>query len=64
MQRRTKHNRGQAILEYVLLVVMLSVTMAVVIRNTNRTFYRFWTGLARVISLPCPDCASPAPPDL
>lgn len=55
---------GQAILEYILLVVMLAVTMAVVIRNTNLTIYRFWTGLARMIALPCPDCDSPAPPDL
>jgi hypothetical protein len=46
------------------MVVMLAVTMAVVIRNTNRTIYRYWTGLARVVALPCPDCDLGAPPDL
>ncbi len=61
MKKRTS---GQAVIEYVLLVVMLAVTFAVVIRNTNRTIYRFWTGLANVIALPCPDCPSPVkPPD-
>lgn len=64
MRGRSRHNSGQAILEYILLVVMLAVTMAVVIRNTNRTIYRFWTGLARVVALPCPDCDAPAAPDL
>jgi Flp pilus assembly pilin Flp len=63
--RKTKVQRGQAILEYILLVVMLAVTLAVVIRNTNRTIYRYWTGLANVIALPCPDCTAPqAAPDL
>jgi Flp pilus assembly pilin Flp len=56
-------NRGQAVLEYILLVIMLAVTMAVVIRNTNRTVYRLWTGLARQIAAPCPDCTVPAGPD-
>lgn len=47
------------------MVVMLAVTMAVVIRNTNRTIYRYWTGLANVVSLGCPDCAAPeTPPDI
>jgi len=59
--RRGKKNGGQAILEYLLLIVMLAVTLAVVIRNTNRTIYRYWTGLANVVSLPCPDCSAPNP---
>jgi hypothetical protein len=45
------------------MVVMLAVTIAVVIRNTNRTIYQFWTGLARQIATPCPDCTSPAAPN-
>lgn len=59
------NRKGQAILEYLLLIVMLAVTLAVVIRNTNRTIYRYWTGLANVVSLPCPDCTAPgAAPDI
>jgi Flp pilus assembly pilin Flp len=61
---RKRNHRGQAILEYILLVVMLAVTVAVVIRNTNLTIYRYWTGLARQVALPCPDCVSPAAPDM
>lgn len=61
MRRST---RGQAILEYLLMVIMLAVTIAVVIRNTNSTIYQFWTGLARQIASPCPDCVTPAPPPL
>ncbi len=57
--------KGQAILEYLLLIVMLAVTMAVVIRNTNRTIYRYWTGVANVVSLACPDCKTNTPaPDI
>lgn len=58
------NHRGQAILEYILMVVMLAVTVAVVIRNSNRTIYSFWTGLARQIAIPCPECTSPAAPEL
>ena len=56
--------KGQAVIEYILLVVMLSVTVAVIIRNTNQTIYRYWTGLARQIAAPCAECGSPAPPDI
>jgi Flp pilus assembly pilin Flp len=60
--RRTRS--GQAVIEYILMVIMLAVTMAVVIRNTNRTIYRFWTVLALEVAIPCPDCKSRiAPPD-
>jgi Flp pilus assembly pilin Flp len=57
------NQKGQAILEYLLLVVMLAVTLAVIIRNTNRTIYGVWTGLARQVASPCVDCQTkPAPP--
>lgn len=46
------------------MVIMLAVTVAVVIRNSNRTIYLFWTGLARQIAIPCPDCTAPAAPDI
>ncbi len=59
---RRKKN-GQAVVEYLLLVVMISVTVAVGIRNLNRTIYQIWTGLARQIALPCPDCKAKAAPD-
>ena len=59
-----KNRKGQAFLEYLLMVIMLAVTMAVVIRKTNRTIYFYWTGLARMVSSPCADCKTPAPPDL
>lgn len=63
--RGKRKSRGQAILEYLLLVVMLAVTLAVVIRNTNRTIYRYWTGLANVVALGCVDCRTGAPaPDV
>ena len=44
------------------MVIMLAVTIAVVIRNTNLNIYCFWTGLARVIASPCPHCKSPGAP--
>lgn len=62
---RRRQPKGQAILEYLLLVVMIAVTVAVVVRNTNQTIYRYWTGMANVVSLPCPDCTSAVPaPDI
>jgi Flp pilus assembly pilin Flp len=59
---RRKNSRGQAILEYILLVLMIAVTVAVIIRNTNRTIYCFWTGMARQVAKGCADCTSPAGP--
>lgn len=52
-----RRQKGQAILEYILMVVMLAVTMAVVIRNTNQTIYCLWSGLALQVSTACPDCS-------
>ena len=57
-----KRPAGQAILEYILMIVMLATTIAVVIRNTNLNIYCLWTGLARVISMPCPHCKAPSAP--
>ena len=63
--RKRRRSQGQAILEYILMVVMLAVTVAVVIRNTNRTIYQFWTGMTLQVSIACPDCSAPeAPPEL
>lgn len=59
-----KKNKGQAILEYILMVIMLAVTVAVTFRNSTRTIYRLWSGLALQISLPCPDCTGTNAPDL
>lgn len=56
--------KGQAILEYILLVLMIAITMAAVIRSSNRTIYRYWTGLARQVAAPCADCVTPNAPDL
>lgn len=58
-----KRRQGQAIIEYILMVVMLAVTMAVVIRNTNRTIYQLWTGLVRQVARGCPDCTVQEGPD-
>lgn len=60
---RMKQRKGQALIEYILLTLMLAVTMAVVIRNTNLQIYRFWTGLASLVSSPCVDCKVTAPPN-
>jgi len=38
--------------------------MAAVIRSSNRTIYRYWTGLARQVAAPCADCVTPNAPDL
>jgi len=56
--------RGQAILEYILLIVMISVTVAITIRNTNRSIYGLWTGLVRQVASPCPDCVTDPAPDI
>ncbi len=58
---RPRHS-GQAILEYILMVVMLSVTIAVVVRNSTLNLYCLWTGLTRVIASPCAHCKSPPGP--
>lgn len=55
--------KGQAIIEYILMVIMLAVTMAVVIRNTNRTIYQLWTGLVRQVARGCADCTVEQGPD-
>lgn len=60
---RASQRRGQAILEYILLTLMLAVTVAVIMRNTNVTIYRFWTGLTRQVAAPCAECTTPGGPD-
>ncbi|MFM8315769.1 MAG: hypothetical protein ACKOA8_15930 [Deltaproteobacteria bacterium] len=59
-----KKNKGQAIVEYIMLVVMIAVTIAVAIRNTNLQIYLMWTGLARQVAKPCANCDAPAAPDI
>lgn len=59
---RLKSARGQTLLEYILLVFMIALTIAIIIRNTNLNILRFWTGLANMVSKPCPTCESPQPP--
>lgn len=59
-----KNTKGQAIVEYLMLVVMIAVTIAVAIRNTNINIYRLWTGLARQVAKPCATCDAPAAPDI
>jgi|GEM_PF-4468085 len=54
---------GQAVIEYILLVLMLAVTFAVIIRNTNLQVYRFWTGLSSQVASPCVDCKVNPPPN-
>ncbi|NBT58435.1 hypothetical protein EBT16_06590 [bacterium] len=58
---KTKSVKGQTLLEYILLVLMISVTVAVIIRNTNVKILEFWTGLASMIAKPCPTCEDPQP---
>ena len=58
-----KKSKGQAILEYILLIVMVATTVAVAIRNLNINIYRLWTGLTRQVSSPCSGCAIPDAPD-
>ena len=60
---RLRNKKAQAIVEYLLLVLMVSVTIAITIRNTNRTIYLIWTGIARQIALPCANCDSKPAPD-
>lgn len=59
---RLRSNKGQTLLEYILLVAMISVTVAVIIRNTNVKILEFWTGLASMISRPCANCEDPQRP--
>lgn len=56
--------KGQAVIEYLLVIVVISVIIAVIIRNSNQFIYRFWTGLTRQVSSPCADCEAPSAPDL
>ncbi|NBX68606.1 MAG: hypothetical protein EBR01_06560 [Proteobacteria bacterium] len=59
-----KRNKGQAVVEYILLIVMIAVTVAVAIRNINFEIYQIWSGLARSVARPCPRCTVPPAPKL
>jgi len=58
----SKAPKGQTLLEYILLVLMIAVTVAILIRNTNVRILEFWTGLANMVARPCPTCENPQPP--
>jgi len=54
--------KGQTLLEYILLVVMIAFTVAIIIRNSNLNILRLWTGLGNTVAKPCPTCENPQPP--
>ncbi len=53
---------AQAILEYLLLVLMLAATAALIIRTSNQTLYCLWTGLSRQVARGCVSCFASAAP--
>lgn len=57
-----KNKRGQTLLEYILLVVMIAFTVAIIIRNSNLNILRLWTALGMAVARPCPTCENPQPP--
>jgi len=61
--RSRRKNKGQAMLEYILLIVLVATTVAVAIRNLNINIYRLWTGLTRQVASPCVSCTIPDAPD-
>ncbi|MBI4404199.1 MAG: hypothetical protein HY537_08560 [Deltaproteobacteria bacterium] len=61
---RIRKNGGQAIIEYVLMVIMVAVVIAITIRSSNTTLYQYWTGLTRQVASPCARCETPPAPDL
>lgn len=54
--------KGQTLIEYILLVLMIAVTVAVLIRNTNVFILGLWTGLANRVARPCANCENPQNP--
>jgi len=60
MSKRSQ--RGQTLLEYILLVVVVAFIVAVIIRNSNLNILKFWTALGMTIAKPCPTCENPQPP--
>lgn len=59
-----RNKKGQAIIEYLLMIIMLAVTIAVAIRASNATIYNAWTGLTRQIAAPCNSCTTEIGPEL
>jgi len=57
-----RSKKGQTLVEYILLVLVISVTVAVIIRNSNGRILELWTALASAIARPCANCADPQPP--
>ena len=57
-----RSQRGQTLLEYILLVVVVAFIVAVIIRNSNLNILRLWTALGMTVAKPCPTCENPQPP--
>jgi Flp pilus assembly pilin Flp len=62
--KKKANKKGQAVIEYIMLVVMIAVTIAVAIRNTNVQIYLLWTSLARQVAKPCATCDTASAPDI
>jgi hypothetical protein len=59
--RATPRNRerGQAILEFLLMLFVALAVMAGVSYAFRKSLRRFWLGIAREVTAPCPDCNPP-----
>lgn len=47
---------GQAVVEYILMLLVAMGLMAVISRGMKKTLQVFWKGLSSEIAAPCPGC--------
>ena len=58
MRRFLKDESGQAIIEFMLLLLVTVGIMATLKTSLKNLTVKFWTFLAKRISAPCPGCRS------
>lgn len=55
---KNKNIRGQAIVEYILMVVVTLSVVAVLSFGLKKVLFRFWMEVTCDISKPCPHCVT------
>ncbi|MEK7690577.1 MAG: hypothetical protein AAB425_06120 [Bdellovibrionota bacterium] len=62
MKKLEVDQKGQAVVEYVLSLLMAMAVLGIIATGFRRTLIALWVGLAKDVAAPCPGC--PPPPEI
>jgi hypothetical protein len=58
---RSKRTAGQAVIEYMLMILVALSVAGLLGFGFRKIFFKVWMQMACEVTAPCPHCAAPAP---